>query len=207
MRSKVPVAAWVVTIGAAIPVVLALPGFFGFIGQRPGRIPFEPLHPLLGPIDISVPLFVLLYATIAVGLWHLVRSPWHLLRALQAYVILQVLRMLSLFTFTLEPPPDIIDLIDPVTQLFYPGDLPFRKDLFFSGHTATLALLALSMPTARWRWPVWIAAFLVALAVVAQHVHWTIDVLAAPVFAALAWWSAAGTVRWSTGGRNADASA
>jgi len=191
--------AWVATVGAAVPVVAALPGFFGLIGQRPGRVPFEPLHHWLGPVDLSVPLFVLLYSTIAVGLWVLVRVSWRLLRALQAYVLLLVLRMLTLFAFTLESPPDIIDLADPITQLFYPGHVPFRKDLFFSGHTATVALLALAIPSAPWRITMWVSTLLVAMAVVVQHVHWTVDVLAAPVFAALSWWIAGLTVRWSGG--------
>jgi hypothetical protein len=45
----------------------------------------------------------------------------------------------------------------------------------------------------------WVSTLLVAMAVVVQHVHWTVDVLAAPVFAALSWWIAGLTVRWSGG--------
>jgi hypothetical protein len=150
-------------------------------------------------VDLSVPLFVLLYATIVYGLLRLVRRPVVLLRGLQAYVVLLLLRMLTMWSWTLEPPPGLVDLADPVTQVFYPGATPFRKDLFFSGHTATLVLLALAMPAFRDRVLVAIAAVLVGSAVLVQHVHWTVDVLAAPVFAALAWWCSAFTLRGSLG--------
>lgn len=68
---------------------------------------------------------------------------------------------------------------DPFVQLFDTG-VVLTKDLFFSGHVATLFLLLL---TARHRVPR--AAFLLATVVVGagliwQHVHYTIDVLTAP---------------------------
>ncbi len=183
----------------SISVVASLPTFFGFIEQRPGVLPPEPLLHHLPAVDLSVPLFVLLYATIVYGLLRLVRRPVVLLRGLQAYVVLLLLRMLTMWSWTLEPPPGLVDLADPVTQVFYPGATPFRKDLFFSGHTATLVLLALAMPAFRDRVLVAIAAVLVGSAVLVQHVHWTVDVLAAPVFAALAWWCSAFTLRGSLG--------
>ncbi len=191
--------AYLLTLLVALPVVASLPTFFAWIEQRPGGLPPEPLLDHLPTMDLSVPLFVLLYATIVYGLLRLVRSPELLLRGLQAYVALLVLRMLTMWSWTLEPPPGLVDLADPVTQVFYPGATPFRKDLFFSGHTATLVLLALAMPTLRDRLLVAIAAALVGFAVLVQHVHWTVDVLAAPVFAALAWWCSAFTLRGSLG--------
>lgn len=191
--------AYLLTLLVALPVVAVLPTFFRWIEQRPGVLPPEPLLHILPAADLSVPLFVLLYATIAYGLLRLVRSPERLLRGMQAYVVLLLLRMLTMWSWTLEPPPGLMDLTDPVTQVFYPGATPFRKDLFFSGHTATLVLLALAMPTFRDRVFVAIAAVVVGSAVLVQHVHWTVDVLAAPVFAALAWWCSAFTLRGSLG--------
>jgi membrane-associated phospholipid phosphatase len=189
--------AWSGTLIVSIPVVASLPTFFGFIAQRPGVLPPEPLLHHLPAVDLSVPLFALLYATIVYGLLRLVRRPVVLLRGLQACVILLLLRMLSMWSWTLEPPQDLVDLTDPVTQIFYPDATPFRKDLFFSGHTATLVLLALAMPTLWDRVLVAIAAALVGFAVLVQHVHWTVDVLAAPVFAWLAWRYSAFTLQWS----------
>lgn len=179
--------AFLITFLAALPVVSVLPSFFSWIEKRPGVLPPEPLLHHLPSADLSVPLFIVVYATIAYTLVRLFRRPERLLRAMQAYVVLLVLRMAAMLTWTLEPPPDAVDLYDPVTQFFYPGGTPFRKDLFFSGHTATLVLMALALPAGRDRSLVALAAAVVGLAVLVQRAHWTVDVLAAPVFAWLAW--------------------
>jgi hypothetical protein len=190
-------AVWVITLVALAFVASTLPSFFRFIEARPGNVPPDPLIAHLAPMDLSVPVFVVLYGAILWAVLSIAGKPSVLLRALQAYLVLLLLRMISMFTFTLEPPADLIDLVDPVTQLFYPDDRPFRKDLFFFGHTATLALLAFAVPGPRIRAVLWIATFLVGAAVILQHVHWTVDVLAAPFFAWLAWRWAGYTVRWS----------
>jgi len=191
--------AYLLTLLVALPVVASLPVFFAWIEKRPGVLPPEPLLQHLPGVDLSIPLFVLLYATIAYGLIRLLGTHELLLRGLQAYVVLLLLRMLTMWVWTLEPPPGLIDLTDPVTQVFYPGSTPFRKDLFFSGHTATLVLLALCMPARRDRSIMATTAALVGFAVLVQHVHWTVDVLAAPVFAWLAWRYSAFTLQWSMG--------
>lgn len=199
--------AYLLTLLVALPVVVSLPAFFGWIEQRPGLFPPEPLLHHLPAKDLSVPLFVGLYCIIAYGLLRLVRKPDLLLRGLQAYLLLLLLRMFTMWTWTLEPPPELVELTDPVTQVFYPGATPFRKDLFFSGHTATLVLLALAMTNCRDRSLLFIAAALVGFAVLVQHVHWTVDVLAAPVFAWLAWRYSAFTLQWSLGRPKAGAGA
>ncbi len=175
------------TLVAAIPIILALPHFFRWLGARPGMIPPEPLLEHLPARDVSLPLFALLYALIVLALLVLVRHPERLVRGLQAYLLLLLLRMATMALVTLEPPPGLVPLHDPVIQHFYPGNEPFTKDLFFSGHVATLCLLAFAVPRSRLRGLLWGCAVLVAAAVLVQHIHWTIDVLAAPLFAWIAW--------------------
>jgi hypothetical protein len=180
----------------AVCLVLAtlaavLPVFFRWIQHKPGLVPPDPLIHAVGPADLSIPVFTLLYAVIAATVVAVAPRPHLLLRGLFAYALLLLLRMSSMAVFTLEPPADAVPLTDPVTGPFYPGNAPFLKDLFFSGHTATLALMALLAP---WRWlrtVAWSAAAAVGLMVIAQHVHWTMDVVAAP-FAACAAWALAG---------------
>lgn len=181
------VRAWVLTVAAAVVVVAPLPAFFRWLGERPGRVPWEPLHPHLPAVDLSVPLFVVLYGAILFGIAKLVRHPGVLLRTAWAYLLMLVLRMVSMALFTLEPPAGMIPLRDPVTLLFYPDHQPFAKDLFFSGHTATVFLFLLAVPGRGAKVVLGLATVLVAAAVVVQRFHWTVDVLAAPAFVALAW--------------------
>ena len=63
------------------------------------------------------------------------------------------------------------------------------RDLFFSGHTATMTLLALA-GRGRWRWVLGGLTVAVGLLVLVQRVHYSYDVLAAPFFAGAAWWLA-----------------
>ncbi|MEO8734366.1 MAG: phosphatase PAP2-related protein, partial [Flavobacteriales bacterium] len=111
-------------------------------------------------------------------------------------ILMLVLRMLAMSLLTFEPPPDIIPLIDPFTQGFYPGGTPFLKDLFFSGHTATLMIMALLAESWLIRRIAALATAAIGLLVLIQHVHWTVDVLAAIPAAWLAWQGAALVMRW-----------
>lgn len=173
------VAVLLATLGAGLALAWLLPRFFAWLALRPGAIPPDPVLANLGPYDLSVPIFVVLYGALAAMVVVLARRPFRLLHGLLAYVGLVALRMVCMALFTLEPPPGMVPLIDPLTQGFYPGEQPFAKDLFFSGHTATLMLLALLAPKGAWRLAVAAAAAFVGMGVLLQHVHWSIDVLAA----------------------------
>ena len=171
----------------ALPLVFCLPLFFVHIGSKSGSIPPDPLLDAIGPYDVTWLTFTVLYGGIALGLFGARRDPHAVLHGLHAYAILQLLRMISMELWTFEPPPDIIPLMDPVTAAFYPGGQPFLKDLFFSGHTATLAVIVGLLRSGSARWILIAATISVGALVIVQHVHWTIDVLAAHVFARVAW--------------------
>ncbi len=176
---------WAVVVG--LPVAIGLPFFFAHIEGVPGILLNDPVLRAVGPVNVSWITFTVLYATVVGAVGWIARRPWLVLRGLHAYVAVLVLRMLTMKTFTLEPPPDIIPLIDPVTSIFYPGGVPFLKDLFFSGHTATLALM-FCLVHGRWaRVLTGLATASVGMLVLVQHVHWTVDVVAAPFFVWLAW--------------------
>lgn len=174
-------------VAMAVVIMAGVPVFFSHIAVKPGWWPPDPLVANFGPLDVTWLTFAVLYGGIVFSVARAVPDPRLILRGMHAYAILQMLRMISMELLTLEPPPDIIPLIDPVTIAFYPGGVPFLKDLFFSGHTATLALMVcISRGTAA-RWSMAVATIAVATLVVVQHVHWTVDVLAAPIFVWLAW--------------------
>jgi len=81
----------------------------------------------------------------------------------------------------------MIRLEDPLVQGIGGASEALTRDLFFSGHTSTLFLIFLAVPGGRSR-PIFLACTVaVATAVLVQHVHYAVDVLAAPFFAYGAW--------------------
>jgi len=102
--------------------------------------------------------------------------------AFQSYTAMVIVRMIAMSLTPLDPPPTMIPLVDPTVYYFGTG-VHLSRDLFFSGHTSTMLLLALTAPTARWRTVFGVATFAVAACVLAQHAHYTIDVFAAVFFA------------------------
>jgi hypothetical protein len=184
-----------VRLGLVLALLLGLlpvvPGFYHFIQARPGHLLPDPLLALLPVRDVSAPTFALIYGAIAGTLAYLLPRPGLLLRALWAYYFLQVLRMATLWLVPLEPPTSLVVLHDPVMDhIFKVTTQPIVRDLFFSGHTATMALLVLAVRGRGWRGALLPMAVAVGLLVLVQRVHYTYDVLAAPLFAWLAYWLA-----------------
>ena len=58
-----------------------------------------------------------------------------------------------------------------------------NKDLFFSGHTATMYLLYLMLPAGIYRKLAFIGALVMMVCLLFQRVHYTVDVIVAPFFA------------------------
>lgn len=165
-----------------------LPRYFAWVQARPGYHLPDPLLALLPAHDVSGATFAVIYLGIVLGVATLLPRPARLLRALWAYLLLHLLRCTTLWLLPLEPPPGLVLLRDPlVDYFFYAAPAPITKDLFFSGHTATLLLLALAVP-AGWRRRVLLVGTLtVGTLVLVQHAHYTYDVLAALLFVWLAW--------------------
>jgi membrane-associated phospholipid phosphatase len=126
--------------------------------------------------------FLIIYAGLIAGLVVLLRHPRRLLLVFQAYSVMALFRIAAMYLAPLEPPPGIIELRDPFVE-FFGGGRTLTRDLFFSGHTSTMFLLFLVMPGRRLRIAYACFTVIVGLCVVLQHVHYTVDVFAAPFFA------------------------
>lgn len=98
-------------------------------------------------------------------------------------IVMTIIRLLCISIFALDPPPGLIGLKDPLTSLTYGGtDVFITKDLFFSGHTSNLFLIYLCLQKKRDKQFALLATFIVGILVLVQHVHYTIDVIAAIIF-------------------------
>lgn len=187
------------TLALLLLLVANLPPFFAWVQARPGAHLPDPLLALLPVQDVSWPIFLVIYLSVGVTLRYVLPRPYLLLRLLAAYWLMQVCRVILLALLPLEPPIGLLPLRDPIIDTFiYVAAGPITKDLFFSGHTATVVLLALGVePGCRRQWLL-AAAAVVGLLVLVQHVHYTYDVVAAPFFAFCCYWLAGRFVQAST---------
>jgi len=189
---------WLVLLVLLFGVVVPLtPGFFQFIEHRAGPVLADPLLPLLPRHDVATPVFVLMYGGVLVGVGWLTRQPRLFLRGLWGYGLLLLLRMATIWLVPLSPPLDMVPMPDPFTATLFHTGTAITKDLFFSGHTATVAILALAT-RGWWRRGLALTALAIGVLVLVQRVHYTYDVLAAPFFAWFAYWLAGLLTRRAT---------
>lgn len=163
-------------------VLFVLTRFLEAIERRPGIILPDPLLMLFQPMNLTWLTFLLVYAGLIAAFIVLLRYPYHFMHGMQTYAFLVLVRMAAMYLVPLDPPPGHIELKDPLVE-FFGGGRTLSRDLFFSGHTATLFLLALIVPVRPLKIAYLIGTAAVAMCVILQHVHYTIDVFAALFFA------------------------
>lgn len=154
---------------------------------RPGRIWQDPLLSLFHPIDVSLPIGLLTNGGILIALILIFQRPVNTIYFFYATLCIIFFRTLTLYFFPLEPPATIIPLSDPILESTFYGGNVLLKDLFFSGHTANLMLVGFLCSGRLLKIFLHSAAAIVGSLLVLQHVHFAADVLAAPVFAAVAY--------------------
>jgi len=176
-RYKLFAGAFLMTI-----ILICFPYFFQYIEQRNGTVLNDAVLSVIPPYNVSALIFILIWSSSFCMLLTAVRRPEILLTFLIAYVILCLCRIITIFLFPLEAPQGLIELADPLSNSFYGADF-ITKDLFFSGHVSTLFLMYLCQSNRFLRHYTMIASILVAMLVLVQHVHYTIDVLFAFPFA------------------------
>ncbi|HSP88148.1 MAG TPA: phosphatase PAP2-related protein [Ignavibacteriaceae bacterium] len=163
-------------------ILTALANFLNFIESRTGTLLNDPILNLFQPIDLTWLTFAIIYVSLLAALIIFAKDPDLLLTAFQSYILLTVFRIAAMYLVPLNPPEKMISLSDPFVEFFGTGQL-LTKDLFFSGHTATIFLLFLLTRQKFLRIFFFISTITVALSVLLQHVHYSIDVFAAPFFA------------------------
>jgi ABC-type enterochelin transport system permease subunit len=129
-------------------LIAFLPYYFAFIEARKGIVLNDLVLNFIESANVSIPTFIIIWS---LSLWYLFKSykdPALMLLILWGFNILSISRIISIYLVPLEPPNNLIELIDPITNSFY-GAKFITKDLFFSGHTATLVCLALCLKTKR----------------------------------------------------------
>jgi hypothetical protein len=174
---------------ALLLIIFYLPVFYkDILGPKPGILIHDVVLNAFVPVNWSIPTFAIIYISIVQTFFSIRRNPTEVLIALTAYLGISLLRMAAMYLITFEPPSDMILLVDPVTSRFYP-DGGFAKDLFFSGHVSTMTLMVLLEKNRVMRMIKIAGTLTVALFLLWQHVHYSLDILAAPFMASAVYYS------------------
>ena len=171
----------VVTLFLLVVVLATLANFLNFAEARQGVVLPDPILNLFNPIDLTWIIFALIYCSLVIAIITLINNPKQLLFAIQLYTLMVAVRIISMYLLPLEPPAKMIILNDPFVEFFGTGE-SLTKDLFFSGHTATLFILFLVSEKKIIKTFFLLSTIAVAVAVLLQQIHYTIDVFAAVFF-------------------------
>jgi PAP2 superfamily C-terminal len=177
---------YIITIVLAILMLAVMPYGFDIIQSRGGLSWNDQLLNLLPAFDLSLPIFVVMYSLAVLIIYRVYQNPHLLFEFVKAYIIITVTRFVLIYLIPLDPPQNMVSLLDPITRIFY-GGKEITRDLFFSGHTSTMFLIYLILEKKRDKIIALGVTIFIAIALLFQHIHYTADVLAAFPITWLIW--------------------
>jgi hypothetical protein len=149
---------------------------------RPGIQIHDLLLNMLPPHDFSIPIFILEYSTLLLVFISLLSIPDRLVKGFQMFSLMLFARTVSVYLIPLEQPIDMVNLNDPMANLLlHTKDVFVSKDLFFSGHIGAISLLMLVAVNRYLKIYALVAAVIVGVLIMWMHVHYSMDVLFAPL--------------------------
>lgn len=170
-------------------VLILLPSFFQYIQHRNGYQLTDFILAELPAADVSLAVFGAIWSMVILFVFRSIKDPNLFILYLYSFLFLCICRIVTMFFVPLNPPNNLIPLVDPLSNSFYGKDF-ITKDLFFSGHTATLCLFFFCFQRKIDRIVALVCTIAVGILVLVQHVHYTVDVVAAPFFAFLCFYLA-----------------
>lgn len=163
-------------------MVVFMPYYYKLLlGPKAGILLNDPLLNMFQPRDWSNAVFFILTIAIVQSVILYSNKPAILLAGLMTYCVVNILRAITMYVFTLEPPDGMILLIDPISATLVYPEQAFAKDLFFSGHVSTMMALVFVERSRVWFLLKIAGTAVMALFLAWQHVHYTVDLVAAPI--------------------------
>ena len=165
-----------------ISILSVYPYYFAYIQSRQGTVLQDWLLALIPSTDLSDLVLGIIVVTTLLGLFRTLQSPYLFLILLWGYLFLNISRIISIYLVPLEPPIGLMPMTDPLAFPFYGQGGKINKDLFYSGHTGTIFLLYLVLQKKWEKRVALIFTVLIGALLLVQHIHYTVDVICAPVF-------------------------
>lgn len=173
-------------ISILLGTLIIMPHFFQTIEKREGTLLSDWVLAAIPAQDVSIPIFIFIWGTTLLIIIRAIQNPTIFITFLWSYVIVTLSRLISISLIPLNAPTDLIPLIDPISNYFY-GETFVTKDLFYSGHVSTQFLMFLCFKKSSDKIFSLCAVVSVAVLLLIQHVHYTLDIVAAPIFSYMFW--------------------
>jgi hypothetical protein len=174
-RDKLLIGSFIVAI-----ILSSLPIFFSYIQKRKGVVLNDWVLAHLPAYNVSIIIFTIIWGMATLIFVRALYNPVIYINYVWTLIFINIARMLTITFVALDPPIGLIHLTDPLTGVFY-GHNVITRDLFFSGHTSTLVLIFLCLEKRNDKILGFIAIIVVMVLLLVQHIHYTIDVVAAPI--------------------------
>jgi hypothetical protein len=177
--------------------ILLLPGIFflysaitqklgTYVEMRKGIQLKDELLYYIPQFDFSVAIFCLLYSSLLLVVLTHLHKPKIIYRIIEMHLLVAVIRQICILIVALDPPAGIIVLRDIFLEnTVYPRFSPLTKDLFFSGHVASVWLYFLCAQHKYIRSYLLFATALMSFMILSMRVHYTYDVYGAIIITAL----------------------
>ena len=157
-----------------------------YVEMRQGIRLSDRLLDLFPTQDFSVYIFMLLYASLFTVLITHFNRPKVVLRVLEMHLFVAIVRQICILLLALEPPVGMIVLRDIFLEnTVYPKHAPMTKDLFFSGHAASIWIYFLCAEKKYLKTLFFAATVLMGFMLLSMRIHYSYDVFGAIFFTTL----------------------
>lgn len=154
-----------------------------YVEARQGIRLHDPLLYWLPSHDYSVFVFAVLYGSLSLLVLTHLDQPKVIWRVIEMHFLVAIVRQICILIVALEPPAGLIVLRDVFLEnTVYPRHSPLTKDLFFSGHVASVYLYFLCARIKQIRWVLVGSIALMTFMILSMRVHYTYDVYGAFLF-------------------------
>jgi len=145
--------------------------------------------------DVSVPIVFLMSSVVLLYIIRCATNPNLVILFVMGAIFQLIFRIITIDSTRFFPPHELIVLQDPMANVLYQSRF-ITKDLFYSGHTAAMFLFFLCSNKKYDKYYMLFTTVMVAILLLIQHVHYTVDVAFAPLFAFCSYWLAKRIIRF-----------
>ena len=149
---------------------------------RDGFVPYDPFMTYLPAIDVSFYIFFILYGTIAFGAIYFIQQPRMMLMFMFSFGFMYWIRALCITLVPFNEPDLLIPLTDPLIERLGIYQTFIKRDLFFSGHLASVMIPWLILRKTKYQLVLLLSSIAIGILVMLQHIHYSYDVIGAVIF-------------------------